>query len=144
MTTPPASGDSTPPAPGTVPMPEGYVPPTYTSGHGRPRWARILRWTAGTLGVVVLLAVAGGVADYFYLNSKITKQSIVRDGAAPPKLVGKAENFVLIGSDTRAGANGSGTGGAKIAGARSDTTIILHISAGRAGATLISIPRDSY
>ncbi|MGN6473795.1 MAG: LCP family protein, partial [Mycobacteriales bacterium] len=86
----------------------------------------------------------GGVADYFYLNSKITKQSIVRGGAAPPKLVGKAENFVLIGSDTRAGANGSGTGGAKIAGARSDTTIILHISAGRAGATLISIPRDSY
>lgn len=145
MTTPPASGDSPPAAPGTgTPLPEGWVPATYSSDHRRPRWARILRWTAGALGVVVLLAVAGGVADYYYLNSKITKQSIVRGAAAPPKLVAKAENFVLIGSDTRAGANGSGTGGAKIAGARSDTTIILHISAGRAGATLISIPRDSY
>jgi LCP family protein required for cell wall assembly len=103
-----------------------------------------VRWTAGSLGVIVLLAAAFVVGDYFYLNSKITKQPILRNGAAPPKLVAKAENFVLIGSDTRAGANGAHTGGSKVAGARSDTTIILHISAGGSGATLISIPRDSY
>ncbi len=141
MTTPPGSGD---PASGDSSLPEGWVAPTFTAGHPRPLWARILRWTAGSLAVLVLLASAFVVGDYFYLNSKITKQKIIREGAAPPKLVAKAENFVLIGSDTRAGANGARTGGSKISGARSDTTIILHISAGGRGATLISIPRDSY
>jgi LCP family protein required for cell wall assembly len=94
--------------------------------------------------VIVLLATAFVVGDYFYIKSKIVTEPIHRTAPAPPKLVAKAENFVLIGSDTRAGANGSGTGGAKIAGARSDTTMILHISAGASGATLVSIPRDSY
>jgi LCP family protein required for cell wall assembly len=50
----------------------------------------------------------------------------------------------LIGSDSRAGANGKGTGAKDVGGARSDTTIIMHIAADNAGATLISIPRDSY
>jgi LCP family protein required for cell wall assembly len=106
----------------------------------------VLRWTAAGLGGIVLLAALGGVADYFYLNSKITKQPIVipSGDSAPPKLVAHAENFVLIGSDSRAGANGIGTGGKTVQGARSDTTIILHISAGGRGATLVSIPRDSY
>ncbi|HWC34827.1 MAG TPA: LCP family protein [Mycobacteriales bacterium] len=144
MTTPPASGESTPSAAGETPLPEGLVPPTFSSVPTRPRWARVLRWTAGSLGVIVLLAAAFVVGDYYYIKSKIHTEPITRTSAAPPKLVSKAENFVLIGSDTRAGANGAGTGGAKIAGARSDTTIILHISAGGAGATLISIPRDSY
>jgi LCP family protein required for cell wall assembly len=93
---------------------------------------------------VVLLAAAFVVGDYFYIKSKIVTEPIHRTAPAPPKLVAKAENFVLIGSDTRAGANGDKTGGAKIAGARSDTTMILHISAGASGATLVSIPRDSY
>ncbi|HVT20531.1 MAG TPA: LCP family protein [Mycobacteriales bacterium] len=131
MTTPPGSGDAT---------------PTFTSAPTRPRWARIVRWTAAVLGVVVLLAAAFVVGDYFYIKSKITAEpyTIPSGATQPPKLVTKAENFVLIGSDTRAGANGAGTGGAKVAGARSDTTMILHISAGGSAATLISIPRDSY
>jgi LCP family protein required for cell wall assembly len=108
---------------------------------------RIVRWTAAVLGVVVLLATAFVVGDYFYIKSKITTEPIVRPSgeAAPAKLVEKALNFVLIGSDTRAGANGAKTGNAtKIAGARSDTTMVMHIAAGGSGATLISIPRDSY
>jgi len=98
--------------------------------------------------VIILLAVGGGVADYFYLNGKITTdQRYEPPGYVPPSkapTATKAENFVLIGSDSRAGASGKGTGGSKIAGARSDTTIIMHISANNSGATLISIPRDSY
>jgi LCP family protein required for cell wall assembly len=96
----------------------------------------------------LLVLVGGGlVADYYYLNGKIDKAPIVtpngqRASKDPSAL--NAENFVLIGSDTRAGASGKGTGGSNIQGARSDTTIILHISEHGSGATLISIPRDSY
>ncbi|HVY11208.1 MAG TPA: LCP family protein [Mycobacteriales bacterium] len=151
---PPASGDDSSNSPrrqfwGADPPPvvggQAPLPETYSS-HPRPRWARIVRWAAGIVGVLLLVVAAGVVADYFYIKSKITTQqyTLPTGASQPPKLVAKAQNFVLIGSDTRAGANGSGTGGAKIAGARSDTTMILHISAGNSGATLVSIPRDSY
>jgi LCP family protein required for cell wall assembly len=121
------------------------VAPTFSSEPTRPLWQRVLRWTAASLAVIVLLATAFVVGDYYYIKSKIHTEAIHRSKPAPPKLVAKAENFVLIGSDTRAGANGAHTGNAtKISGARSDTTMILHISAGASGATLVSIPRDSY
>jgi LCP family protein required for cell wall assembly len=100
------------------------------------------------VAIVLVLGVGGAVADYYYINSKLTvvpryTAKGFKQPTKPPTAT-KAENFLLIGSDSRAGANGKGTGGAKIAGARSDTTIILHISANNSGATLISIPRDSY
>ncbi|HWA67698.1 MAG TPA: LCP family protein [Mycobacteriales bacterium] len=137
MTTPPASGEA---------QPSGGWTPQDQPTHRRPQWARILRWTAAVVGGLALLVVAAGVADYFYLNSKITTQPVVLPPGAsnPAKIATKAENFVLIGSDTRAGANGKGTGGSNVQGARSDTTMILHISANDGGATIISIPRDSY
>lgn len=138
MTTPPASGEAQPSG--------GWTPQDDASGHRRPRWARVVRWTAAIVGGLALLVVAAGVADYFYLNSKITTQPVVLPSGAsnPAKIATKAENFVLIGSDTRAGANGKGTGGSNVQGARSDTTMILHISANDGGATIISIPRDSW
>jgi LCP family protein required for cell wall assembly len=108
------------------------------------RWRRVLKWVA--LGLAVLVVVAGGtvylVARHIEGNITVRNPHIV--GPQPDKLVAKAENFVLIGSDSRAGANGKGTGGSDVPGKRSDTTIVLHISAGNGHATLISIPRDSY
>ncbi|MFD0572027.1 LCP family protein [Kitasatospora gansuensis] len=52
----------------------------------------------------------------------------------------QAENILLIGSDDRSGANAAyGYAG----GRRSDTTILLHLSADRRHATAVSIPRDA-
>jgi len=117
----------------------------------RPRWRRVLKWTSISLAVVLVVTVGVGIADYYYINHKITVQPyIVPTGSGTSPRPSKAadalhaENFVLIGSDTRQGASGKGTGGKNISGARSDTTIIMHISANGSGATLISIPRDSY
>jgi LCP family protein required for cell wall assembly len=130
--------------------------PSASSGSPQPsggglrlsRRGRILKWTAIGVAAVVVIVTGAVVGDYYYLNAKITTdQRYEPPGYVPPTKAAtatKAENFVLIGSDSRAGASGKGTGGSKIAGARSDTTIILHISANNAGATLISIPRDSY
>jgi LCP family protein required for cell wall assembly len=124
-----------------------------TTTYGKPkrsRTRRILKWTSISLAAILVIAAGGVFADGYYLNHKIKKQPLVLpSGDTPPPVVKtatKAENFLLIGSDSRAGSNGKGTGGsAKFAGAsRSDTTIIMHISANNAGATLISIPRDSY
>jgi LCP family protein required for cell wall assembly len=99
---------------------------------------------------LLLLVGIGLVADYYYINHLIGTdcyESCLPDGTIRPSKAAdatKATNFVLIGSDTRAGKSGKGTGGSNIQGARSDTTIIMHISANNSGATLISIPRDSY
>jgi LCP family protein required for cell wall assembly len=60
-------------------------------------------------------------------------------GQRPPKLNG-ALNLLLIGSDSRAGTDGRF---GHIAGARSDTAMLLHISPTHQRAVVLSFPRDS-
>jgi LCP family protein required for cell wall assembly len=55
---------------------------------------------------------------------------------------GEDINILLMGSDTRDGANGD-IGGKVAEGMRNDTTIIMHISADRSRVDLVSIPRDA-
>lgn len=55
---------------------------------------------------------------------------------------GRALNILLMGSDVRDGANAAI--GGDVEGMRSDTTIVLHISADRQRVDLVSIPRDSH
>lgn len=52
-------------------------------------------------------------------------------------------NIVIMGSDSRDGANGDFASSEGTSGARSDTTMVMHISADRSRVELISIPRDS-
>lgn len=54
-------------------------------------------------------------------------------------------NVLLMGSDTRQGAGNKGYGSRAKFGdtERSDTTILLHVSADRSRATAVSIPRDT-
>ena len=54
---------------------------------------------------------------------------------------GQAVNILILGSDQRDGENGEI--GGEVAGMRSDTTMVLHISADRSRVELVSIPRDS-
>ncbi|GAA2455524.1 LCP family protein [Streptomyces macrosporus] len=111
----------------------------------RPR-RRWLRWTA--LGASVAVLAAAGVVWTLYtqLDGNIrtdveTVNQLRRfESERPAAVVHEAENILLIGSDDRGGDNGkygrdSGT-------QRSDTTILLHLSADRSSATGVSIPRD--
>jgi LCP family protein required for cell wall assembly len=106
----------------------------------------MLKWTSLSLAVVIVVAGVGGFLIYRHLIGNIATNPIVTLNSAPPKAATalKAENFLLIGSDSRAGASGKGTGGSNVPGARSDTSILMHIAGGGGGATLVSIPRDSY
>lgn len=60
-------------------------------------------------------------------------------------LKGRPLNILVIGSDSRAGANTElGTGSeAGIPGMRADTTMLVHISADRSHVDVVSIPRDT-
>ncbi|RFU40815.1 LytR family transcriptional regulator [Actinomadura logoneensis] len=118
-------------------------------GAGRPvqrkaRRRRALRWVAGGMAGVVLLG--GGIAAWLYqdLRGNI-RQEHVKDrlGANRPAKLNKSLNILLVGSDTREGENGRYGSAAEIAGARSDTTILLHLSPNRDEAVGISFPRDS-
>ncbi|WP_414720525.1 LCP family protein [Streptomyces sp.] len=111
----------------------------------RPR-RRWLRWTALGASVAVLAAAGAVWTLYNKLDGNIrtdveTVNQLRRfERERPRTVVHEARNILLIGSDDRGGDNGeygrdSGT-------QRSDTTILLHLSADRSGATGVSIPRD--
>jgi LCP family protein required for cell wall assembly len=100
-------------------------------------------------GLVLVLVL--GVLAYNRLNGNITKLDVSKllgqrphnSSAVDPVTNLKPLNILLIGSDTRAlGTNAFGTS-QDVAGARSDTTLILHLSGNRRSAVVISIPRDS-
>jgi LCP family protein required for cell wall assembly len=67
--------------------------------------------------------------------------------AAPPPGSYSAENILLLGSDTRAGAANTAAGGTDASTsdgvANSDSQMIAHISADRQHVTVLSIPRDT-
>ncbi|WP_141311379.1 LCP family protein [Streptomyces spinoverrucosus] len=110
----------------------------------RRRWIR-----GGTAGVAVLVAgaLAAGWIVYAKLDGNITPDEAAAAELAryererPTALVRGAQNILLIGSDSRAGA-GNRKYGRDSGTERSDTTILLHLSAGRRSATAVSIPRD--
>ncbi|WP_037856111.1 LCP family protein [Streptomyces sp. NRRL S-340] len=108
------------------------------------RRRRVWRWIA--LGLVVLVLAAGGTGYWLYsdLNSNIKGVDIDRalGDDRPEKLPTSGQNVLVLGSDSRAGANASLDTG-KVAGARSDTALVIHIPEGRKKAVAVSIPRDT-
>ncbi|MFI7411151.1 LCP family protein [Streptomyces sp. NPDC049627] len=54
-----------------------------------------------------------------------------------------ALNILVLGSDSRSGEENQELGGGSSTGARSDTAMVIHLDAGRTGATVVSIPRDT-
>ena len=97
-------------------------------------------------GLVLLLTL--GTAAYVKLNGNITQYDVSKllgqrpkNHATPDKLTNlKPVNILVIGSDTRdLGTSSYGT----TAGARSDTTLIVHLSGDRKSAVVVSVPRDS-
>jgi len=114
---------------------------------------RRLRLMVTVLAAVLVLALSVVFGGYFYYDAKLTRVSVPGLGqvsgavvSAPPRA---GENFLLVGSDTRAFAGGQAfqapAGSADfVAGARSDTVILLHLPIGGARPTVVSFPRDTY
>jgi len=86
----------------------------------------------------------GGVLYIRHLNGNINHEQF-DDADGRPAVVdvagGRPLNVLVMGSDTREGANGVGIGGETPG--LSDTTMLLHMSATRKFAYGISLPRDA-
>ena len=115
-------------------------------GYGRRgwrRWLRPRRLLVILAGLVVLIVLAA-VAVYFSVNSKLTKADVL----VPTSLTSAGTNWLITGSDSRAGLNRQQENqlsvGHDISGNRSDTIMILHVPANGTRPTLVSLPRDSY
>ncbi|MEV6973479.1 LCP family protein [Kitasatospora sp. NPDC093806] len=132
-------------------LPDGRPPDGRRAGprgparSGRRGARRIIAWSVA--GVLVVLAGTGG-AVYYKLNGNLRTfdpgaVSPDRPPEASPDSHGnRPVNLLLIGSDSRSGRN-SDLGGGDEGGARSDTTILLHVHADHRHAVGISIPRDA-
>ena len=108
-----------------------------------------LRRATAVASVLILIATALGGGAVYAINTlgkniNALDTSDLNDQDRPETVVQtdtSATNLLIMGSDSREGANGSyGT----VAGARSDTTLLVHIYEGREAATVVSIPRDSF
>ncbi|HEY5836857.1 LCP family protein [Streptomyces sp.] len=116
---------------------------TAASPRRRFRWLRVL----AAVTALLVLALAGGTW-YLYqrLNGNITTDTVtenqlrVHESERPTQGPTSAENILLIGSDNRG--DGNEQYGPDSGTQRSDTTILLHLAADRAGVTAVSIPRD--
>ena len=118
----------------------------------RRRWPRLVAAVLA-FAVLAMTAVGAGVNLLLgQLSGNITAIDISDQTGetAAPTLVDEETgsytplNILLMGSDTRQGKGNKGYGKAGvITGARSDTTILLHVSADRQSAIAVSIPRDT-
>lgn len=116
------------------------------SSRRRPRRGRrVLRIVLLALTALVLAAGGTGWWAYSHLNGNIDSvdldQAIGVDNR-PAKVPASGQNVLILGSDSRAGANGDLDHG-DVSGARSDTAMLMHIPEGRTKATAVSIPRDT-
>ncbi|MFJ4472636.1 LCP family protein [Streptomyces sp. NPDC089424] len=117
----------------------------------RPRRRRVLRWSATVLSVVILATAGAGYLYYRHLNDNLeTGRRSGGDSKAErprPNAAGQTPlNILLIGSDSRntaenlkLGGSRSSVGGKPLA----DVQMLVHLSADRKNASVVSIPRDT-
>jgi LCP family protein required for cell wall assembly len=114
----------------------------------RARQHRLLRWVV--LSLCTTLVMALGVAAYLVqsLSANIRHQALLQPGetqaAEPVDGFGNSPmNILVLGSDTRDTAEDCEIGGDCGAGANADVEMVVHLSADRSNATIMSIPRDT-
>jgi len=109
------------------------------------RKARIAAWAAVILASVLVIAAIGVYAAYRHLNGNIRQVNISGlVGRRPPEQHPRAENIVIIGSDSRHGQGRRYGNSQDLTTDQSDTLMIVHIPADRQWAEVMSIPRDSW
>jgi LCP family protein required for cell wall assembly len=114
-------------------------------------WRKMLVFRGATMGVVGMMAFGSAAAATAYHNAisqievqdlgdLVTEQVKPKDPSDPFK--DEPVNLLLMGTDIRDGTNADI--GGTVTGMRSDTTMLVHISADRQWMEIVSIPRDTF
>ncbi|MFF4214273.1 LCP family protein [Streptomyces sp. NPDC001796] len=120
-------------------------------GGNRRRRRRALRWSATVLSVVILGTAGAGYLYYQHLNGNIRKgERSSGDSKAQrtqPNAAGQTPvNILLIGSDSRNSDANVALGGSRDNRGNpplADVEMLIHLSADRKSAAVVSIPRDT-
>ncbi|NKZ08372.1 LCP family protein [Actinomadura latina] len=124
------------------PMYMEYVDDADPQPAPRRGW-RILGWVCIGLSAVMVVGSLTAYGLYRKAFGNISHEDVnAQLGPNRPKKLNSAMNILLLGSDTRAGANGKYGRSLKSELPRSDTMILLHLSPGGGQAMGISFPRD--
>ncbi|MCX5382078.1 LCP family protein [Streptomyces sp. NBC_00083] len=154
---PPAAGARSAREPASKPEPEpGSASDGGRSGKGgrrrrSKRKHRIVKWTAIALALLILGTAGAGYLYYQHLNGNIRKGDRSAGGSDAKKAAPNAQgqtplNILLIGSDSRNTDANVALGGAKDnrgSAPHADVQMLLHVSADRKNASVVSIPRDT-
>ncbi|RMI04743.1 LytR family transcriptional regulator [Cellulomonas triticagri] len=119
----------------------------------RPRASRrVARTAAITVGVLALSGTTGAAALYAQVQGGIDvadvdqflgddRPAAAEEAAPVDGYAGRPINILVMGTDVRDGENAALAG--DVDGMRSDTTLLVHLSADRSRVDVVSIPRDS-
>ncbi|MBV6508856.1 MAG: Cell wall biosynthesis protein LcpA [Acidimicrobiales bacterium] len=124
-------------------MPDSFDPPEATR---RRSWRQRLLIGSGAFLTAACLLVAGGLAWGVWKWAQIERVSVALDEAG----FDEPQNFLLVGSDSRAAVDGSGSdagvlvGGGSPTGQRADTIMIARVHPDGERIELLSLPRDLW
>ena len=128
-----------------------WQPPRLGRGHGsasRPRQSlmtRIAAWTSVGVVAVLVLAVLAAYVKYRAVWDSIGRVAVTDLGIRPPRYT-NALNILVFGSDNRSKLTaqqrallhtGNDTENS------TDSVMIVHVSPGRRGVTIVNLPRDT-
>lgn len=111
-----------------------------TTGGRGPRLRRLLLTLVGGLVAIGLVCSFFG---WRFVSQLVSRNAQEVQNLAPNQ--GRGTNFLLVGSDTRAGlsqAELNRVGTKEVSGQRTDTIILVHVSPRQQKAVMMSIPRD--
>ncbi|WP_203731585.1 LCP family protein [Streptomyces sp. SID12501] len=117
----------------------------------RPGRRKVLRWSAATLSLLILATAGVGYLYYEHLNSNIQKGKRSSGDSKAQKTEANSAgqtplNILLIGSDSRNSDANVALGGSKASRGNpplGDVQMLMHVSADRKSAAVVSIPRDT-
>ena len=118
---------------------------------GKPpltRKKKIIKWTAIGVSTTLVLILAVGAFVILQLTGNIKHTALLQNGvtqaAEPTDKYGRSPmNILVIGSDQRNNPADCKIGGDCGPGANADVEMVVHLSADRSNATVMSIPRDT-
>jgi LCP family protein required for cell wall assembly len=107
-----------------------------------------IKWTAISVSTILVLALATGAYVIFHLTGNIKHTALLQNGTTqspePTDKYGRSPlNILVIGSDSRNNPADCAIGHDCGPGANADVEMVVHLSADRSNATVMSIPRDT-